>query len=44
LESGYLKYGATPDEAYTALRDLTLHELKAHLEQLIETRKGIPDW
>ena len=44
LESGYLRYGGTPDEAHTALRDLTLHELKAHLDQLIEARKGIPDW
>ncbi len=44
LESGYLRYGANPDEAHAALRDLTLHELKAHLEQLIETKKGIPDW
>ncbi|UCD24050.1 MAG: hypothetical protein JSW51_13630 [Gemmatimonadota bacterium] len=44
LESGFLAYGDTADEARSTMQQLTLHEAKAQLEQLIETRKEIPPW
>jgi hypothetical protein len=44
LESDYIEYGDTADEARDAIRRLTLHQLKAQLDHLIESRKETPDW
>ena len=44
LESDYIEYGATTEDARNAIRRLTLHQLKAQLEHLIESRKEAPGW
>ena len=35
LETEYLAFGVTPDQALAALLALTLHELKAHLDRCV---------
>jgi hypothetical protein len=44
LETAYLVFGDTSEEAGAYLRRLTLYELKDHLDRLIENRKDVPDW
>ena len=44
LETAYLARGESPAQAMTAVENLTLYELKEHLDQLIEDRKERPDW
>ena len=44
LETAYLAHGESPAQARTVLEDLTLYELKEHLDRLIEERKERPDW
>ena len=44
LETAYLAHGETPDEARTFMEGLSLHELKAHLDRLIEERRERPGW
>jgi hypothetical protein len=44
LETEYLGFGATPDDAGLSLRCLTMYQLKDHLERLIGARKEVPDW
>ena len=35
LETGYLAFGSTPDEALAPVLALTLEEVKAHLDQCV---------
>ncbi len=44
LETDLLAHAACKSDAKIAMLKLTLHEVKAHLEQLIERHKEIPDW
>jgi hypothetical protein len=44
LETAYLAHGGTRDQARTEVQNLTLHELKQHLDRLIEDRNERPDW
>jgi len=44
LETEYLGYGSTPDEAGACLMQMTLYDLKDHLERLIHARKEVPGW
>lgn len=44
LETAYLDHGETRDEVKAAVEDLTLFELKKHLDRLIEDRKERPAW
>lgn len=44
LETGYLVRRKTAAEARTALRKMTLHELKDHLDRLIEGHREPPTW
>jgi hypothetical protein len=44
LESAYLAYGETPAEATERVRQLTLHEVKEHLDQLIDRDAARPEW
>ncbi len=39
LETEYLAFGANPADAVTSIRALSLHEIKAHLDRLIASRK-----
>ena len=40
LETGYLAFGRTSEEALAPLLALTLHEVKGHLDQCIERDRG----
>ena len=42
LETGYLALEGTPESARAAVETLTLHDLKAHLDRLVEEAKGRP--
>lgn len=44
LETAYLEHGETQEVARSNLERLTLLELKAHLDRLVEESKGRPDW
>lgn len=44
LETGYLAQEATQERARAAVEGLTLHDLKAHLDRLVEEAKGRPGW
>jgi len=44
VESEYLGFGATVQEAEAVLRKLTLWEVKAQLDQAIERRRAVPEW
>ncbi len=44
LETDLLVHAAGRLEAKTAIHELTLHEVKEHLERLIEQQKELPDW
>ncbi len=44
LETDSLVYAHDSVEAKASIHELTLHEVKAHLEELIEKHKEIPDW
>lgn len=44
VETPYLMYGTTPEEAGAAVRTLTLHQVKALLDQAIEGRREGPHW
>jgi hypothetical protein len=44
LETDYLAYGPTAEAARTAVENLTLHDLKEHLDRMIEESKGRPVW
>ena len=44
LETGYLTYGDSRDQAILVAEGLTLSEIKEHLDQMIEDRKGRPGW
>lgn len=44
LETSYLAHSETPSQVRTAVEELTLYELKKHLDRLIEDRKERPDW
>jgi len=44
LETEFLAFGRTPEEAGANLRPLTLYEVKERLDGLIEGRKGLADW
>jgi hypothetical protein len=44
LETPYLAFGKTPDEADTAIRQLTLHEIKRQLDRAIGEQKERPVW
>ena len=40
LETDYLAFGATPDEAVAPLLTLTLEQVKAHLDSLVERARA----
>ena len=42
LETPYLAFGATPAEATSLVRRLTLHDVKRHLDQVIAGEKEPP--
>lgn len=44
VETPYLGYGATPEEAGAAVRSLTLHDVKRHLDRAIAARQDGPSW
>ena len=44
LETDYLAYGDTPAEAEAALRKLSLWDVKAQLDAVIERRGATPEW
>ncbi len=44
VETEYLAFGDTSEEAGASLKELTLHQLKDHLDRLIDSRKDFPDW
>jgi len=44
LETEYLAHADTPAAAKASLEHLTLHEVKEHLDRLIEESKGRPAW
>ena len=44
LETTFLAHGKTRTRARVAVENLTLYELKEHLDRLIEDRKERPDW
>ncbi len=44
LETDYLAHGRTAAEAQDQLQEISLQELKAHLDRLIGEQKERPDW
>ena len=44
LETEFLVHAGRRVEAKAAIHQLTLHEVKEHLEKLIERHKELPDW
>jgi hypothetical protein len=44
VESAYLAFGPTPDEAKRALQSLTLHDVKAELDRAVAAQTERPDW
>lgn len=44
LETDFLAHATGRLDAKTAIHELTLHEVKEHLERLIEQQKELPDW
>lgn len=44
LETEYLAYGGSREEVETALRALSLHDVKIHLDRLVAARAGLSDW
>ncbi|MCZ6858068.1 MAG: hypothetical protein O7F70_08725 [Gemmatimonadetes bacterium] len=44
LETGFLAHADRRVDAKTAIHELTLHEVKQHLERLIERQEELPDW
>lgn len=44
LETPYLVYGSTAEEARTEVRALTLHELKAQLDRAVAESGERPNW
>jgi hypothetical protein len=40
LETDYLAFGATPDEAVAPLLALTLEQVKAHLDRCVERQRA----
>ena len=44
LETVPLAVAELRAEVKSALYALTLHQVKGHLERLIEEKKGLPDW
>ena len=44
LETPYVAFGDTPEEAEAALGRMSLHEVKKHLEDMIAQSKDRPAW
>jgi hypothetical protein len=44
LETPYLSYGATPEEAAAAINDISLLQVKARLEEAISASVERPAW
>ena len=44
FETDYLAYAETPGEAEAALRALSLWDVKAHLDAVIERHRAVPEW
>ncbi len=44
LETDYLAFAEQRTNAKAALYELSLHDVKQHLERLIEQRKALPNW
>ncbi|MFQ5702806.1 MAG: hypothetical protein ACE5HT_02160 [Gemmatimonadales bacterium] len=44
LETEYLAFGNSPEQAGRAIEDLTLYELKEHLDRLIARPRETLDW
>jgi hypothetical protein len=44
VETDYLVFGGTRDEAKRAIQALSLHDLKAHLDRAVHARRQEPEW
>jgi hypothetical protein len=44
VETDYVVFGVSPDEAKRRLGDMSLLQVKAELDRAIATRVGNPDW
>jgi hypothetical protein len=44
VETDYVAFGTTPEEAQQAIHTLSLHDLKAHLDRAVHARRQEPDW
>jgi hypothetical protein len=44
LETQYLARGGTAAEVEEQLRSLTLHEVKEHLDRVVERARELPSW
>jgi len=44
VETDYVAFGASRREAEQAVRALSLHDLKAHLDRAVEARQRESDW
>lgn len=44
VETPYLAFGGTPDEAAAAIRTLSLHDVKRHLDTAVAAQQERPSW
>jgi hypothetical protein len=44
VETDYVAFGATREDAGRAIHALSLHDLKAHLDRAVHARRREPDW
>ena len=44
VETDYVAFGASRNEAERAVQALSLHDLKAHLDRAVQARQGEHDW
>jgi hypothetical protein len=44
VETDVLAYGATPEKAQKVLEEMSLHDVKAHLDRVIAERVNPADW
>lgn len=42
VETDYLGFGPTPENAEAAVKVLSLHQVKSHLDRLVEGARSIP--
>jgi hypothetical protein len=44
VETGYVAFGGSREEAERAAQALSLHDVKGHLDRAVEARQREPDW